>query len=186
MAPANPTHVGETVRAHRSRRGVSLAQLASAAGVSKAAVVALEAGRGNPTLSTLAGIADALGISVSDLLESRDPPTILVVDPATIEPLWHDDAGSWARLLFTTAGPARAEVWSWTLTAGVNYASQPHSDGISESIVVTAGTLRLTVGEQTVDVGAGCAVTFGAGEFHAYESTDHDVSFMMTVHLRPL
>lgn len=178
--------LGATARAARLWRGLSLGQLAGAAGVSKAALVGLEAGRGNPTLSTLAAVADALGVSVSDLVEPRSPRVVEVVDSAEIEPLWRDDAGSSATLLFTTPGAAPAEVWSWRLASGAVYRSHPHPDGIAESIVVASGTLLLTVGTQQVEVGTGCAATFDASEPHTYAAVgDTPTAFTMTVHLRP-
>ena len=179
--------LGATVRAARLKRGLSLGQLAESARVSKAALVGLEAGRGNPTLSTLAAVADALGVSVSDLVEPRLSGVVEVVDSAEIAPLWRDEAGSSATLLFTTPGPASAEVWSWILAAGAAYQSHPHPNGINESIVVTSGALLLTVGTEVVEVAAGCAAVFDASESHAYAASgDIPVAFTMTVHLRPV
>jgi len=178
--------LGAVARAARLRRGVSLARLAEAAGVSKAALVGLEAGRGNPTLSTLAAVADALGVSISDLIEPGSSKIVEVVDSAEVEPLWRDDLGSSATLLFTTPGATPAEVWSWRLAPGAVYQSHPHPDGITESIVVASGTLLLTVGTQQVEVGTGCAATFDASEPHTYAAVgDTPTAFTMTVHLRP-
>ncbi len=182
----DPAVVGAAVRAARQRLGLSLAQLATAAGVSKAAIATLEAGTGNPTLATLAGAADALALSVSDLIEPSPAEPVRVVNGGEGVPLWRDEHGSSARLLLTTSPPAPAEVWSWRLAPGVVYKSHAHPEGITESVTVFSGTLLLTVGAATVEVPAGGAAAFSAAETHAYAaSADAPAEFSMTVHLRP-
>lgn len=60
--------VGVRVRREREKAGLSLAQLASAAGLSKAYLVKVENGATNPSLGVLGQIADALDITVADLV----------------------------------------------------------------------------------------------------------------------
>src|SRR3954451_1866845 len=57
----------------------SLSELARATGVGKATLSAIENGRGNPTVETLAALADALGVPVVDLLDAprRAPGTVV-------------------------------------------------------------------------------------------------------------
>jgi transcriptional regulator with XRE-family HTH domain len=54
--------IGVLLKEIRVRKGLSLTQMARAAGVSRSAVVRIEAGDRNPGLLTLTGIAGALGI----------------------------------------------------------------------------------------------------------------------------
>ena len=61
--------VARNVRSARAAAGLSLDALAARAEVSKGALVALEGARGNPNLTTLVRLADALGRSVSSLME---------------------------------------------------------------------------------------------------------------------
>lgn len=59
---------GESVRRHRLRRGWSQEQLAEAAELDRTYVSGIERGTRNPTLSTMARIADALEVDVVALL----------------------------------------------------------------------------------------------------------------------
>jgi transcriptional regulator with XRE-family HTH domain len=59
-----------SIRAERERAGLSLAQLSALSGISKAHLVRLEKGAGNPSLEILGRIAEALGVTVADLLGS--------------------------------------------------------------------------------------------------------------------
>src|SRR3954463_16176451 len=92
--------VARNVRSARVAAGLSLDALAGRAEVSKGALVALEGARGNPNLTTLVRLADALGRSVSSLMEdAREAPAVVVVDAEAIAPLWTGPSGGTARLL---------------------------------------------------------------------------------------
>src|SRR4051794_34921172 len=98
--------VARNVRAARAAAGLSLDALAGRADVSKGAVVALEGARGNPNLTTLVRIADALGRSVSSLMEdAREEPEVVIVDADDVAPLWTGPSGGTARLLLTNLWP---------------------------------------------------------------------------------
>jgi transcriptional regulator with XRE-family HTH domain len=62
--------IGKRVREERGKAGLSLAQLAAAAGVTKTYLVRLEKQTGNPSVEIVAQIADALDLTVADLLGS--------------------------------------------------------------------------------------------------------------------
>lgn len=67
--PSEAERVGEAVREERLKAGLSLGQLAEATGISKAHLVRLETKESsNPSLDILSRIADALEITVADLV----------------------------------------------------------------------------------------------------------------------
>jgi transcriptional regulator with XRE-family HTH domain len=88
--------VARNVRAARAAAGLSLDALAARAEVSKGALVALEGARGNPNLTTLVRLADALGRPVTSLMEDAAQPPIIVVDAEEVVPLWTGPAGGTA------------------------------------------------------------------------------------------
>jgi len=61
-------HVGARLRQLRLARKLTQEQLAERAGLSGKFLGELERGRGNPTLTTLAALSDALGVRLVDLL----------------------------------------------------------------------------------------------------------------------
>ena len=86
--------VGERVRAEREKAGFSTAQLARAAGLSKAYIVRLENAGTNPSLGVLGQIANALDITVADLV--RGPAVRLEDGEMDVSPslrLFADEAG---------------------------------------------------------------------------------------------
>jgi transcriptional regulator with XRE-family HTH domain len=60
--------VGNRVRELRTSQHLTQEQLGERAGLSYKFIGEVERGVGNPTIGTLAGLADALGVTVSDLV----------------------------------------------------------------------------------------------------------------------
>src|SRR5579875_2653040 len=97
--------VARTLQALRADRGWSLDQLAARSGVSKGVLVALEQGRSNPNLATLARIGDAFGVPVTRLVETGGEPTVQVSNPAAARVLWHGPSGGSGTILGATDPP---------------------------------------------------------------------------------
>ena len=176
--------VAATVRRLRHDRGLSADQLAARAGVSKGALVALENAAANPNLATLVRLADALGVSVSALVEQQDGRRVQVSDAAAIEPLWRGPAGGSLRLLLTTPTAAPVELWRWHLAGAERYDSHPHPAGVVETVTVISGAAVISVGGTEYPVAAGQTVTFVADADHSYRAgPGGDADLLMTVHL---
>jgi quercetin dioxygenase-like cupin family protein len=177
--------VARNVRAARAAAGLSLDALAARAEVSKGALVALEGARGNPNLTTLVRLADALGRSVSSLMEDpREEPAVVVVAADEVAPLWTGPSGGTARLLLTNPRPAPVEVWRWRLHPGERHDSHAHPAGVTETVSVLRGDLRLVLGDATHRLRAGDTTVFASDVPHAYAGSGRGpCDFLMTVHL---
>ena len=101
MADTGPTigkGLGVRLRAHRTARGLTLAQVAEQAGLSLPYVSNLERGRGNPTLDALRALAAALKLPVTELLgeeesgEDFDPVELALAEaPASLRAFVRSD-----------------------------------------------------------------------------------------------
>jgi len=176
--------VARNVRSARTAAGLSLDALAGRAEVSKGAVVALEGARGNPNLTTLVRVADALGRSVTSLMEdARDEP-VVVVDADEVAPLWTGPSGGTARLLLTNPRPTPVEVWRWRLHPGERHESRAHQPGVTETLTVVRGQMLLVVGDTAHPLRAGATTAFAADVPHAYRGAGRGpCELIMTVHL---
>jgi transcriptional regulator with XRE-family HTH domain len=176
--------VARNVRSARAAAGLSLDALAARAEVSKGALVALEGARGNPTFTTLVRLADALGRSVSSLMEDAREEPVVVVDADDVEPLWTGPSGGTARLLLTNPRPTPVEVWRWQLHPGERQDSHAHQTGVTETLTVVRGQMLLVVGDTTRPLRAGETTVFAADVPHAYEGAGRGpCELIMTVHL---
>src|SRR5215207_5018197 len=67
-ADAFAAAVGSLVRSARAKRGITRRQLAEQSGASERYLAQIESGQGNPSVTILKGIADALDVPVAELL----------------------------------------------------------------------------------------------------------------------
>ena len=81
--PDEPDELRARIRRERERAGLSLAGLATATGLSKSYLVRLETQDANPSLAVLGRIADALGVTVADLLGT---PSVADAGEAPVPP----------------------------------------------------------------------------------------------------
>lgn len=172
--------IANNVRAQRAHRGLTLDELAARSGVSRGMLVQVEQGRTNPSVTTLARIADALGVTVARLVEVSDVPVVRVVRAADVVTFTHGEGT--ARLLVGTDSPAILELWDWRLGPGEHHDSDAHAAGTREMLTVLSGTLTLTVYGKSHEVGRDEAVLFRADRPHRYANTGaEEVRFVMVV-----
>lgn len=175
-------NVATEVRRRRQQRGWTLDVAAARLGVSRRLLAQIEAGQGNPSLSTLLAIASGFDVSLVDLLSGGDKPSITVQeDNATAPVLWSGPKGGVGRLLL---GSDPLELWEWTLEPGEERVADAHRTGSREILLVTAGAVTITVGSaEPVTVRRGQSAMFRADEPHAYRNhTAKRVAFVLAVH----
>jgi transcriptional regulator with XRE-family HTH domain len=161
--------VGRNLRRHRRAAGMSLAELAAAAGLGKSTLHELELGDGNPTLSTLWSLATALGVPLGDLLDdSRPAPTVVV---RAGEGARVDGASVHARLLHRLAAPGTVEVYELAID-GERQNSEPHLPGVRECLVVTRGAVLAGPAAHPADLAAGDSIDHDATQPHVYQGLE--------------
>ncbi|MER5872644.1 XRE family transcriptional regulator [Streptomyces sp. NPDC002044] len=164
----------------RGERGFTLDVLAARAGVSRGMIIQIEQARTNPSVGTTVRLADALGVSISALLDHDRGPQVRIVAPQQAVRIWTSEAGSSTTLLIGTDERGPMELWTWHLVPGEGTDSAPHPSGTIEMLHVTAGELTLVVGEEEFRVPAGAAAAFEAGLAHSYRN-DGSVPMEMTL-----
>lgn len=162
------------VQRARHARGWTLDELAARSGVSRRLLVQVEQGQGNPTITTLLAISDALGIGLPRLLEVPERPRLTVRSRADAPVVWRGDDGGSAVLLAGTPPPDVVELWSWTLAPGEHYSSGAHTEGTREMLTVEQGSVQLRAGDTTVVLGPGDTASFSGEVAHAYGWADGD------------
>jgi transcriptional regulator with XRE-family HTH domain len=178
--------VARTLQALRTERGWSLDQLAVRSGVSKGVLVALEQGRSNPSLGTLARISDAFGVPVTRLVEIQDEPAVRVTAQTQARTLWRGPHGGTGTIIAATDPPWAVELWHWLIQPGESFGGDAHAPATRELVWVQEGTLSLTVAGEQHEVGPGAAARFPGGLPHGYANhTDTPVQLTMVVVVPP-
>jgi transcriptional regulator with XRE-family HTH domain len=167
-AEALARRVADRVRRLRKERGLSLDQLAALSGVSRAALSQIESARTNPTLGILWKAAVGLGVPFQVLLAAEEATPVLVSRASTALAVRSADGLSESRLLSPGGANQRIEVYELRFRSRAVLRSEPHGAGTTETVLVLAGALRVTVGDAEHDLEPGDAVFFHADVAHSY------------------
>ncbi|MFB9833543.1 helix-turn-helix domain-containing protein [Actinoallomurus acaciae] len=160
--------LGRRIQGLRRDRSLTLQQLAEAADVSVSMLSSVERGQKAPTIVVLARIAEGLGVPLADLVAEPDGTRIIVRRAADQERA--DEPGGWRRTILSPVVPGVNFEWiRTTLPPDCDAGRFPaYAPGSHEYIAVESGTLRLTIGDTSVDLGAGDSAYFAADVTHAY------------------
>ncbi len=176
--------IGQRVRQHRTARGWTLDELADRSGVSRRMVITIEHGEGNPSIATLLRISDALGVGLPVLVDVERPHTLSVTAAGRAPVLWRGPRGGQAQLVAGTEPPDVVELWEWTLQPGEAHASEAHSAGTRELLLVLEGQVELRAGDRTERLGPGDSAAFAGDVAHCYATPADAVAparFALTV-----
>ncbi|WP_419993002.1 helix-turn-helix domain-containing protein [Streptomyces boninensis] len=165
---------------YRAEAGLTLEALAARSGVSRGMIIQIEQARTNPSVATTFKLADALGVSLTALLDYETGPQVRVLAPGKQVQTWATDKGSSSRLLIDAQAPGPFELWQWRLAPGDASASDPHPSGTVELLHVTAGELTLVVDDAPHAVPAGHSASFEGSRPHTYRN-DGDQPVDMTL-----
>jgi transcriptional regulator with XRE-family HTH domain len=176
--------VARTVKTLRAEHGWSLDQLAARSGVSKGVLVALEQGRSNPNLTTLARLSDAFGVPATVLVDVSSAPAVRVGDISRV--LWNGESGGTGTILGATDPPWGAELWHFEVMPGESFGGEAHVPGIRELVWIESGLLTVTVSGEEYSVRPGECARFPGSLQHRYSNTsDAPVRFTMIVVIPP-
>ncbi|MGN0099492.1 XRE family transcriptional regulator [Dietzia sp. CH92] len=157
--------LGARIRHHRRQLGLTLVEVAGQAGISQPFLSQIERGKAAPSMSTLEGLAHALGTTQAHLLEAVSGPA----DPATgpgepgrgVDIRRASEGAVLTRAEGTVGGHTRLLPGGPNGTQFLEFVETNHVPGRffehpgEEWLYVTRGTILLEVGETTsrLDVG---------------------------------
>ena len=169
-APPQPPAVGQALAELRERHGLSLDELSRRAGVSKSMLSQIERAQANPTVAVVWRLANALGVSIGDLLNGpvrAEAPAIELVPAHATPALGHTEHGAHLRILGPIDLAGRFEWYELTLAPGGALVSQAHEPGSREHLSVIAGSIDVTAGAAAQRVKAGETARYAADQPHA-------------------
>jgi transcriptional regulator with XRE-family HTH domain len=164
--------VGDNLRQLRRKHGLSLEQLSSLSGVSRAMLGQIETGKSAPTINLLGRIAEALKVSVASLIANPGAAGTVVVprDRATI--VTSSEGGFVSRALFPWGDPQSVEIYEVTIASAHEEAFVAASPGTKKSVVLLAGELSVAVGEDApTRLFNGDAILFNADAPHHFRNS---------------
>ncbi len=172
-----------SLKDHRRKNGLTLDQLARKSGVSRAMISKIERGDATPTTSILGKLAEALDVSISQLVggTARSGPVMIPAEkqPSFVEP----GTGFERRSLSPLYRGRGVDLARNTLPPGIRTGPFPsHRPGVEEHIFVQSGTVRIHVGPDSWDLKPGDYLFYPADEDHSFENLgDTEAVFLIVI-----
>lgn len=154
------TALARAVAAARARRGLSVAGLAEASGVSRAMIAKVERAEVQPTAALLARLTGPLGLTLSELIAQAETVASPVARLAD-QPTWTDPETGYTRRAVSPPSTSPLELVEVTLPPGVEIGYPAEAFWfVDRQVLVLAGDLRVTDGSEMHELGAGDCLRF--------------------------
>ena len=159
--------MGARVRSLRRERGLTIEQVAAATGLTKGFISQLERDRTSPSLSSIARICDALGVRLSHIFEREPAPAIVRRDERPQVDTYFPTNNT----LLSSRDERRMQAIESEVAPGAGAGDELYSlPGEVEFVYVLEGTLEIRVGEETMTLHEGDALTYELSKPHTWRN----------------
>jgi transcriptional regulator with XRE-family HTH domain len=179
------TQVCDRVRDLRRKKGWTLEQLSAACGVSRSMLSQIERNEANPTLGIVHRIAQAFGVSLGSFVDVPHATT-------NIDVIRRDDRSHHFRsekdIRIRTLSPLHlekdVEFYEIALHPKGVLKSAPHFNGTREFLTVQQGTVRLTSGDDQIELHKGDSAHYPADVPHMIENVGDEevIAFLVDIY----
>ena len=164
MTPDVAGRLAANIAQLREARSLTQQQMARLAGVPRATWAHLETGHANPTLAVLNRAADALQVSIEELIAAPRPAVKHFPARSVPVKLRGDVA---VRKLLPDPVPGM-EIDRMELPAGAKMVGIPHVPGTTEYLTCERGTIVLVASGESWKLDPGDVVVFRGDQRHSY------------------
>src|ERR1700754_483721 len=202
--------LGELAARYRKERGLKVTEVARAIGVSPSLTSQIERGQSQPSVSTLFGLATALGVPVDAFMEPSDTSALIASPPAAAPdspPAADEDRTAAApparradrymvrrgeRVALDIEGGVRWERLTPGTLPNVEFLELVYAPGAqshpelyrhpgSEMVLVLSGRLNITLGFECYELEAGDSMHFASSQPHRYANPSDQETRAVTV-----
>jgi len=163
--------LGDTLRRRRQDRNLTLDQLASQSGVSRAAISKIERGDSGATTPVLGKLAEALDLSISQLIGGRQKDQVVHI-PSAAQPVFLEKDSGFERQSLSPM--YRGQGIDFVLNRLPPHAKTgpfpSHRHGVEEHLYVTKGRLKVTLDDETYSLKTGDFLLYQGDRSHTFEN----------------
>jgi transcriptional regulator with XRE-family HTH domain len=168
--------VGERLREARTSQGLTLRQLAQRTGLSAAMLCHIENGEANPTVQSLAAIADALGCPPSSLFADAPGPAPPCADPCcSVLPAarrsWRELDGGIRVSALTAGAGAGVNFVEVTYPPGASSGEKPFRHAGREWGLILEGELTVDLPDGRLVLGPGDSIVLDSQLPHRFSNS---------------
>lgn len=163
-------YLGSNVVVLRKKQGLSQSQLAQKANIPRSTLTYIESGEGNPSLSNLVKVSNALQVSVEELLSKPHESTKLT-RANEIRVMEKSGGQVLVEKLLPEPIPGM-EIDKMNLAPGARMKGTPHIARTREYCYCETGKINIYVSRKKHELSAGDVLSFPGDEPHAYENAN--------------
>jgi transcriptional regulator with XRE-family HTH domain len=163
---------GRALKQQREAAGFTLRALAARSGISSSMISDIERGTKSPTVTTVVRLAQALGVSAAALIDGGTNPASRIHILRRGEGAGGERPAPWESLRPATPGSRIDFVRYQIPPSTVLGPATAHAPGTMEHMHVAAGTVRVTVGDETAELAAGDSCSCRTDAPHGVENPD--------------
>jgi len=171
--------LADNLRRLRKQAKLTQAQLATAAGLPRATLAAMEQSGANPGVQTVLNVARALGVSLDELATPGPELRHYMVTPREMQE-YRDHAGRFVARLVSPIASKGVQIHHVTLQPGCDSIGRPHPMGAQEFFFALSGNATLRIADDTVTVNEGCLVQFPGHLRHVYQNPGTTVAVALS------
>ena len=169
----------------RQARNLSQGDLSALSGVPRSTVTHIESGSGNPSLRNLIKLANALRVSIEELL-ARPRNEVHLVRSKDLPTTAKSKGAVRITQLLPDAIPGMS-IERVEIEVGGRLVGAPHTPHSKEYITVVAGHLEISVANQTHRLQAGDVLAYPGDQTHHYSNVGRgNVTFLSVVAVAPI
>ena len=180
--------IGRRLAAHRARRGLRVAELARQVGVTPSLISQIERGQSRPSVSTLFALAQALDVPVDAFFRESPRQPAPATERAEGRYLVRKESRAaidieggvrWERLTRSTRD--HLDFFELIYQPGAESHPRQYTHPGTELVLVTWGTLEITVGFERYLLEAGDSIDFPSTMPHRYVNPGEQTARAVTV-----
>ena len=178
-------HLSRNLFNLRQARNLSQGDLSSLSGLPRSTVTHIESGSGNPSLRNLIKLANALKVSIEELL-ARPRNEVHLVKSADLPTTTKSKGAARITRLLPDPIPGMS-IERVEIEVGGRLVGAPHVPNSKEYITVVGGQLEISVADQTHRLQAGDVLAYPGDQPHHYGNVGRGkVTFLSVVVVAPL
>jgi transcriptional regulator with XRE-family HTH domain len=179
----NATSLPASLKGQRTGQSLTIEQLSKRSGVSRAMISKIERGEATPTTSTLGKLAEALDVSISQMVGGPKEAGLLLTRHAD-QPVFTEPGTGFSRRSLSPLYRGRGVDFVLnTLPPGKATGPFPsHRPGVEEHLYVQSGKVAIIVGDERHELNAGDFLFYPGDQEHVFQNIgDEEAAFFIVI-----